>query len=82
LVKLPHVEHLGKSCFRIVQVIARRPATSQLETARRNARRRTFSSSKIMSGQIMKVSVSLAILAASTASLFTISWIGLALLGF
>jgi hypothetical protein len=35
-----------------------------------------------MSGQIIKVSVSLAALATSAASLFAISWIGLALLGF
>jgi hypothetical protein len=35
-----------------------------------------------MSGRVIKVSVSLAAVAMSAASLFTISWIGLALLGF
>jgi hypothetical protein len=35
-----------------------------------------------MSGQIIKVSVSVAAVATSAVSLFAISWIGLALLGF
>jgi hypothetical protein len=37
---------------------------------------------KIMSRQIIKVSVSLAAVATSAGSLFAIGWIGLALLGF
>jgi hypothetical protein len=41
-----------------------------------------LSPSEVMRGQIIKVSVSLAVLMTSTASLFAISWIGLALLGF
>jgi hypothetical protein len=36
----------------------------------------------IMSGQIIKVSVSVAAVATSAVSLFAISWVGLALLGF
>jgi hypothetical protein len=56
--------------------------TYEFEIARRDTRRPPPSPSEVMRGQIIKVSVSLAVLMTSTASLFVISWVGLALLGF
>jgi hypothetical protein len=41
-----------------------------------------FGRYSVMSGQIIKVSISTAAVATSAVSLFAISWIGLALLGF
>jgi hypothetical protein len=63
--------HLGKTHF----------PTPNLDR-RRDARRRCFPGRSGMSTQIIKASVSLVAVATSAVSLFAISWIGLALLGF